>query len=318
MASLSINQQVGYAAPASVEEAISLINQDPLTQVLAGGHSLLAAIKQDKIRPSLLVDISRISGLEAIEWSQNDTAVSLKVGAMASYAQIAEDNQIQAIYPALAAAAAAIGDVQIRNWGRIGDVFAYRYLAGDLLAAALALEAVFVVQTSAGSQRQAAAALVSDLSISDLSAPNSADSAERFLITGIEFPSPQLSTSAYTFFKHAASGHTLCGAAVALETSHSGTVEHCRIALSGSAVPAMRLSALETSLVGSLLTTEVLSAMTMQVNDLVLAMLESNDGSEGAIAFDIAFESVSADYVAYLSGVMVTRALETALRATSA
>jgi len=317
MASLSINQQVGYAAPASVEEAISLINQDPLTQVLAGGHSLLAAIKQDKIRPSLLVDISRISGLEAIEWSQNDT-VSLKVGAMASYAQIAEDNQIQAIYPALAAAAAAIGDVQIRNWGRIGDVFAYRYLARDLLAAALALDAVFVVQTSAGSQRQAAAAFVSDLSISDLSAPNPTDSAERFLITGIEFPSPQLSTSAYTFFKHAASGHTLCGAAVALETSHSGTVEHCRIALSGSAVPAMRLSALETSLVGSLLTTEVLSAMTMQVNDLVLAMLENNDGSEGAIAFDIAFESVSADYVAYLSGVMVTRALEIALRATSA
>ncbi|MBE9063000.1 xanthine dehydrogenase family protein subunit M [cf. Phormidesmis sp. LEGE 11477] len=299
MASLSINQQVGYVAPESLAEAVALIAHDPLAQILAGGHSLLAAIKLDKIRPSVLIDLSRISGLETVDWTPAD-AIALKVGAMASYRQIAEDSRIQLAYPVLATAAAAIGDVQIRNWGRLGDVFAYRQLACDLLAAALTLEAVFVTETAAGSQRHSAMAFISDLYAAD-----AADSNSRYLVTRLEFPSAQPSTSAYTFFKHAASGHTLCGAAVAAQTNSSGTVEQCRIALAGSAFSPMRLSAIEVLLTGNLPMAAVLSTVEAQVNDLVLAAF----ASKGAIVC----EGVSADYVAYLSGVAVVRALTTAL-----
>lgn len=310
MASLSINQQIGYAAPASLQEAIALMTRDPLAQILAGGHSLLAAIKLDKVRPSLLVDLAKIPGLEGVEWlpggamAEPSKGIALKVGAMVSYRQIAEDEKIQTAYPALAEAVAAIGDVQIRNWGRIGDVFAYRHLACDLLAAALALEAVFVVQTLAGSQRQSAMAFASNLLASDL-----ADSDSRHLVSALEFPATSMSTSAYAFFKHAASGCTLCGCAVAIQVGANGAIEQCRVALAGSAVAAMRLSAVEAFLIGTLPTTEDLAAVSKQVSNLVLSTFESIHES--------AYEGVASDYVAHLSGVAVSRALTNALHQAS-
>jgi aerobic carbon-monoxide dehydrogenase medium subunit len=305
MASLSINQQISYVAPASLQEAIALITRNPLAQILAGGHSLLAAIKLDKVRPSLLVDLAQIPGLEGVEWlpgeamAEPSKGIALKVGAMVSYRQIAEDEKIQTAYPALAEAVAAIGDVQIRNWGRIGDVFAYRHLACDLLAAALALEAVFVVQTLAGSQRQSAMAFASNLLASDL-----ADSDSRYLVSALEFPATSMSTG-YAFFKHAASGCTLCGCAVAIQVGANDAIEQCRVALSGSAVAAMRLSAVEAFLIGTLPTIEDLAAVSQQVSNLVLSTFENIHES--------AYEGVAADYVAHLSGVAVSRALTRAL-----
>ena len=137
-----ISTQFDYAAPESLEVAVKLLKEHSEARVLAGGHSLLSAMKLGRISPSLLVDLRKINGLQGIKLPHETDGV-LQIGAMTTYAEVAVDQEIQKNYRALAEAANSIGDAQILNWGRIGDVFAYHDLASDLLAVALALEAKF-------------------------------------------------------------------------------------------------------------------------------------------------------------------------------
>lgn len=297
MASLSISPQIEYVSPRSLSEAIALLDRDSSAQVLAGGHSLLAAIKQNQLKPSALVDLGFIPALDAVEWSES----GVTIGAMTSYAQVFEDEKIRQHYPVLARAIASIGDVQIRNWGRMGDVFAYRHLACDLLAVALVLEAVFVTETSAGVQRVSAADFIS---AGKFGQPVLAIE-QSPLVTALEFPYSQ-GTSAYRSFQHSASGNTLCGVAVVVAVAEE-TIKNCRIAIAGSAIPAARLSAVEALLTGTMPTDEALSDVARMVTDIVASSVES-------AGLSTVNTSVSTDYLAHLSGVLTVRSLHDSLK----
>src|ERR1043165_732582 len=131
-----------YQAPATLEEAVSLIANDPDgAKVLAGGHSLIPAMKLRLAQPQLLVDIARIKSLTYIR----EEGDQILIGATTTHYQLESSDLLKRICPLLPACAASIGDVQVRNKGTIGGSLAHSDPAGDWPAAVLALDADLIV-----------------------------------------------------------------------------------------------------------------------------------------------------------------------------
>ena len=104
---------------------------------LAGGHSLVPALKLRLSAPEALVDIARIPELSGIRVEGG----TLVIGACTRHRVVAASAEVAANAAALAAAAAGIGDQQVRNRGTIGGSLAQADPHGDLPAVALALGA---------------------------------------------------------------------------------------------------------------------------------------------------------------------------------
>ena len=127
-----------YCKPSSLSEAAKLLaNGD--ARALAGGHTLLPAMKQRLDAPSMLVDLSGVSELSGEKIREEKGA--LVIGALARHAEVAACGIVQKAIPALAKLAGGIGDAQVRNRGTLGGSLANNDPAADYPAAALALGA---------------------------------------------------------------------------------------------------------------------------------------------------------------------------------
>ena len=139
--------QYDYVAPATLDEAVSLLSQhQDEAKLLAGGHSLIPAMKLRLAQPSLLIDIGRIKDLAYI--TEDDGQI--RIGAMTSHYQIESSELLKKICPLLPECAGHIGDVQVRNKGTIGGSVAHSDPAGDWPAAVIALNAELVVASKSG------------------------------------------------------------------------------------------------------------------------------------------------------------------------
>jgi carbon-monoxide dehydrogenase medium subunit len=133
----------------SVDDAVAALSADEDAKLIAGGHSLLPAMKLRVARPSLLIDIGRIDGLSAIREDGDE----LVIGALARHHDVANSALLQRGCPIVAFAAAQIGDPQVRHVGTIGGSVAHGDPAGDMPAVLLALEARFVATGAGGASR---------------------------------------------------------------------------------------------------------------------------------------------------------------------
>jgi aerobic carbon-monoxide dehydrogenase medium subunit len=136
-----IPAQFNYEAPATIDEALTLLaaNKDD-AKILAGGHSLIPAMKLRLAQPAMLVDIGRIKDLSYIR-EQGD---QILIGAMTTHYQLESSTLLKKICPLLPECASHIGDVQVRNKGTIGGSIAHSDPAGDWPAAIIALGAEVV------------------------------------------------------------------------------------------------------------------------------------------------------------------------------
>ena len=125
-----------YHRPASTKEALSLGKGDE-AKYLAGGQSLVQAMKLRLSSPSDLVDLNFIKELSGIKASGN----GVEIGAMTRHADVAGSPEVKKAIPALAALAGIIGDRQVRHMGTIGGSLANSDPAADYPAAVLALGA---------------------------------------------------------------------------------------------------------------------------------------------------------------------------------
>lgn len=227
---------LAYARPSTVEEAIDLLG-DPDAKLLAGGHSLIPMMKLRLSRPSLLVDIGRLQmrGLTA----ENG---QIEVGALTTYDMLASGSPAQ-VPDALREAAAAVGDVQVRNRGTIGGGTAYADPASDCAASLIALGARLRVRSANGPRECAA----EDFFVS----PFTTALAPAEIIESLAFPRPARGQgSAYYATSDAASGYPLAGAAVNVEHDGDRPVT-IRVGLTGAAPAPCRLPAVEQALTGS-------------------------------------------------------------------
>ena len=109
--------RVSYARPTDVAEAIREIAAEPGARFIAGGTNLVDLMKYDVERPTRLVDITRIAGLDRIEPLPGG---GLRIGALARNTDIAQDARVASDHPLLAAAILAGASPQLRNAATTG------------------------------------------------------------------------------------------------------------------------------------------------------------------------------------------------------
>ncbi len=125
-----------YEVAESTEHAISLLHDRDDAKLLAGGHSLLPLLRLRFARPSLLVDVGRLSELSYVR----DAGASIAIGALTRHHDVATAPLLQEHNPLVSYAAGLIGDPQVRHRGTIGGSLAHGDPASDLPAIVLALD----------------------------------------------------------------------------------------------------------------------------------------------------------------------------------
>jgi len=235
-----------YTRAKSVDEAIvKLKDAQGNGKLVAGGHSLLPAMKLRLSEPALLIDIARIPGLAGIR----QTGDRIEIGAGTVHHDVATSSLIREACPMLAECAASIGDQQVRNRGTIGGSLAHADPAADYPAAILALDADIHIQGPSGSRVAKASTFFKSLFTVDLEPEE--------IITSVQFM--PIKTAAYAKLHQRASHFAIVGVAAALDIS-GGTIASARVAVTGAAGSATRLSAVEQQLAGKKCSAETIAA----------------------------------------------------------
>jgi carbon-monoxide dehydrogenase medium subunit len=126
-----------YERPKKIDDAAKLLKKGDDAKLLAGGQTLLPAMKLRLASPGMIVDLAGVSGLTGIKKSGK----AVVIGAMTKHVEVMSSPDVQQSIPALAELAAHIGDPQVRNRGTIGGSLANNDPSADYPAAALGLGA---------------------------------------------------------------------------------------------------------------------------------------------------------------------------------
>ena len=237
-----------YVRASSIEEAISLKETNDDSSFLAGGHSLIPAMKLRLSTPHKLIDISRLDQLKNI--SKNGSFIS--VGALCTHKQCAESDIIQSCCPALSDAASVIGDPHVRTKGTIGGALAHSDPQADYPGAVLALKGTFILKGPSGERTIDADDYFTGLWETALG--------ENEIFTEIRIPLNNANAnSCYLKFPQPASRYPYVGCAVAMEKS-GGNCSEVRVGFSGIADFAFCDTGVEDSIRGQELKDETIAA----------------------------------------------------------
>ena len=281
-----ITNAFDYERASSLDEAIAQLQNNGEAKLLAGGHSLIPAMKLRLSDPAKLIDLSGIAGLNNIAEANG----RINIGAMTTHRQVETSSLVQSKCSALAAAAGGIGDPQVRNKGTIGGSLAHADPSADYPALVLALDAVISTKGPGGAR---------DISSDDFFTgmfDTALDDAE--IITNVSFPvTGNGSGAAYAKFANPASLYAVVGVAAHLTVDASGNCTGARIAITGASPMVFRATAMENALIGS------------SLDDASIDAACSHTPDEDDMLSDL---SGSAKYRAHLCGVMAKRAIQAA------
>jgi len=210
----------------SVADAAALLAKTG-GKALAGGQSLVAAMKLRLAQPGHVVDLSGVSELKGIRREGDHVTI----GAMTRHAEVASSDVVKGAIPALAALAEGIGDRQVRNMGTLGGSLANNDPAADWPAGVLGLGATVVTN-----KRKIAA---DDFFKGMYETALGADE----IIVSVSFPVPK--KAAYAKFPNPASRFALVGVLVAQ------TASGVRVAVTGAASAVFRCKPIEDALAKS-------------------------------------------------------------------
>lgn len=137
-----------YLAPESLEEALSILSKrGNEVKILAGGQSLIPMMKLRFARPSTLMDINRLPGIDGLERSNGD----ITIGALVRHNDVVKSDVAKANHT-VASAAPWVADPIVRNLGTVAGSLAHHDPEGDWASVMLACGAE-VVLTSSGGER---------------------------------------------------------------------------------------------------------------------------------------------------------------------
>ena len=213
-----------YQNPKTVADAAAALAKGGDARLLAGGQSLIAAMKLRLSAPTELIDLGGIPELAGIKVEGS----AISVGAMTRHAEVARSKDVQAKIPALASLAGGIGDRMVRNMGTIGGALAHNDPVADYPAGVLGLNAT----VTTNKRRIAADDFFKGMFETALQPGE--------IIVAVSFPVPR--RAAYVKFKNPASRYAIVGV-LAAETA--GGV---RVAVTGAASGVFRVAAMEKAL----------------------------------------------------------------------
>jgi aerobic carbon-monoxide dehydrogenase medium subunit len=270
-----------YVRPSTLDEALGLLaSHGEDAKVLAGGHSLIPAMKLRLSQPKVVVDIGRIADLRSI--GERDGKVA--IGALATHYDIESSDLLGRSCPLLPEVAGEIGDVQVRNKGTIGGSCVHADPAGDWPAAMLALDAEFEIAGPRGSRTVAAKDFFVDMLTSAV------ESGE--ILKFIHVP-VTAKTIAYVKFAQKASGFAIAGVAAVVDKVRKSV----SVAVTGVAPKAYRAAGVESSLSGLELSTATIATAAQKAADGIDPLSDIH---------------ASAEFRAHLARVYAKRALELA------
>jgi carbon-monoxide dehydrogenase medium subunit len=280
-----------YFAPTTLDETLDLLQQHGEdAKLLAGGHSLIPAMKLRLAEPHYLIDIGKLPDLTGIRVDGN----SLVIGALTVHADIASSELVRQHVPGLADTAGVIGDLQVRNRGTIGGSVAHADPGADFPVMLTALDASFVATSRDGTRAIAADEFFVDVFTTAL------ESSE--VLTQIRVPIPPASSgTGYAKFGNPASGYVVISSGALIGRNGGGACSSARIVIGGLTGGPWRAMAAENALVGQPPTRESIAA----------AAGHAGDGAE----FD-GEPYASADYKRHLATVYAQRAIEAAIQRT--
>jgi carbon-monoxide dehydrogenase medium subunit len=213
-----------YTRAKSVAEAAAALGKGEDAKLLAGGQSLVAAMKLRLSKPSDLIDLGTIAELRGIKVEGG----AVTIGAMTRHAEVAASAEVRKAIPALAALAQSIGDRQVRNMGTMAGSVANNDPAADYPAAVVGLNATITTNK----RKIAADDFFKGMYETALG--------QGEIITSISFPVPK--RAAYMKFKNPASRFAIVGVFVA------ETASGMRVAVTGAGPGVFRVPEMEKAL----------------------------------------------------------------------
>jgi carbon-monoxide dehydrogenase medium subunit len=277
-----------YIAADSIAMAVAALAQaGDDGKIIAGGQSLVPMLNFRMLRPSILVDINRIAGLDVIA----ETSEAIHVGALTRHYQLETSPLIARHLPVLSCAMTHVAHLAIRNRGTIGGSLAHADPAAELPMMALLLDAELRIASVAGERTIAARDFFLGALTVDLAAGE--------IVTDVVLP--KLPARTGWGFEEVARRHgdfALAAVAATLTVS-DGAIEQARIALTGIGPTALRATAAEGLLIGQALEPD----LSQRAIDAVRAKIEPETDLHA-----------SSDYRRHLAGVLTGRALAAAWR----
>jgi aerobic carbon-monoxide dehydrogenase medium subunit len=238
-----------YIAAKSLDEALSLLaHHKDDAKILAGGHSLLPALKLRLAQPKVLIDIGRIKDLAYI----HEQGGRIHIGAMTTHFQIETSDLLRHACPLLPETATNLGDLQVRNKGTMGGSLAHADPAADWPAAVLALGAELVAASPKGERVIKVDDFFVELFTTALE-PNEVLKEIRFAV-----PKGRVG-QAYVKFRHPASGFAVVGVAVSVVLDGAGKCQSAGVGVTGVSPKPYRAAAVEAALKGKTLDAKTLA-----------------------------------------------------------
>jgi carbon-monoxide dehydrogenase medium subunit len=227
-----------YIVADSVEMAVASLAQAGDAKIIAGGQSLVPMLNFRLLRPSVLVDINRIPNLAYVR----DYGGVVRIGALTRHHQLETSPVIARHFPVLTEAMAHVAHLAIRNRGTIGGSLSHADPAAELPMMALLLDAELRVVSASGARAVAARDFFRDALSVDL--------AEDEIVTEVVLPKLPPNTG-WGFAEVARRSGDFALAAVAVTlTLSDGKIAQARIAMTGVAPTARRVTEAEMLLIG--------------------------------------------------------------------
>ncbi|WP_033442959.1 FAD binding domain-containing protein [Saccharothrix sp. NRRL B-16314] len=277
-----------YVAPTTVDEAVrALAAGGEDAKVMAGGQSLIPVLRMRLAAPTLVVDLSGLTELTGV----HDDGDSLRIGAMTTHYEVQRDPLVREHAGLLRLATDTVADPQVRHRGTFGGSLAHADPAGDLLAPALALDAVMVCAGPSGTREVPAAEFFVDYFTTAL-APDE-------LLTHVKVPKLTGWGAHYEKFNRVAQAWSIVAVAAAVRVS-GGRITAARVGLTNMASTPVRARAVEEALVGQEATAEAITA----------AATRAAEGADPPTD-----NNADAEYRSHLARVLTERAVTAAVSA---
>lgn len=247
-----------YLEPTSLQQAVEFLAQrGDDARILAGGQSLIPLMKLRLARPSYLIDLNRVAGLNSIE--ERDGC--LVIGALARHADIESSPLVRAKIPLICEAVRLLGDYQVRNLGTIGGAIVEADPAGDWGPVVLALDAR-ILCLGPGGEREIKASDFFTFAYSTAIESNE-------LVKEIVIPIPrQPALGKYIKLERIAGDFAVASVALQADINGGGVCRDIGIGLGGAGECPMKAVAVEAMLKGQKLSPELIGRAGQAIQEI--------------------------------------------------
>ncbi|GAA3651450.1 carbon-monoxide dehydrogenase medium subunit [Lentzea atacamensis] len=243
-----------YLCPSTVDEAVRMLAEEGEdAKIIAGGQSLVPVLRMRLAAPTALIDISGLTELTGV----HDDGDSLLIGAMTTHYEVQRDHLIHDHALLLKLATDTVADPQVRHRGTFGGSLCHADPAGDLLAPALALDAVMIIAGPDGRREVPASEFFAGY-FETAVAPGE-------ILTDVRVPKYTGWGAHYEKLNRVAQAWSIVAVAAAVQV-RGGTIAAARVGLTNVGAGPVRAVDVESALVGQPATAEAISEAALRAS----------------------------------------------------